>query len=79
MKDVFLLHRCDAWHTPDSMELIAVFTEHRYLEAYLRKMKFWREITQEEIDELLSSYQTQGRDTNYFILPQKINPEYIRN
>lgn len=75
---VYLLYRCDAWHSYSSMELIAPFSSFENMMEYLRRKKKEFHLTTSDLEELKNNRQTQGRDENYLyesdyldVLPEK--------
>lgn len=74
--EITLLFSADAWHSTSSKELVAVFSDRNELEEYLSEMENQGELTDEDIAMLYRIDQTQGRDLNYSITTEKINPRY---
>lgn len=75
-KNVILLYSTDAWHSNSSQELIGAFSDQDKLDKYLSKMEQANKLTDEDMMMLANHGQTQGRDTNYLIETEKLNPEY---
>nr|DAE55300.1 MAG TPA: hypothetical protein [Caudoviricetes sp.] len=75
-KNVILLYSTDAWHSHSSRELIGAFSDQDKLDKYLSEMEQADELTDEDMMMLANHGQTQGRNTNYLIETEKINPEY---
>lgn len=75
---VIILYSTDAWHTHISRELVGVFSNQDELNKYLSKMEQAKELTDYDMSMLVSQNQTQGRDTNYLVETEKINPKYER-
>jgi len=68
--EIYLLYSCDAWHTYSSMKLLGVFDNMNTMaENYLTSL-----LSVEEVAEILENSQTQGRETNYIILTEPLNP-----
>lgn len=76
--EVIILYSTDAWHTHTSRELVGVFSGQDELNKYLSKMERADKLTNEDMTMLISHNQTQGRDTNYLVETEKINPKYER-
>lgn len=76
MDTVLILYETDAWHTHASKSIIGVFSGADELNAYLQKMVRKRRISQDDYEELLSQNQTQGRQDNYMIEEEDVNPKY---
>lgn len=76
--EVIILYSTDAWHTHSSRELVGVFSGQDELNKYLSKMERADKLTNEDMTMLISHNQTQGRDTNYLVETEKINPKYER-
>lgn len=74
--NVILLYSTDAWHSHSSRELIGAFSDQEKLDKYLSKMERANKLTDEDMIMLANHGQTQGRDTNYLIETEKLNPEY---
>ena len=66
--EVYLLHTANQWHEHSSMRLVAAFTTMEYLINYIDDLE------EGEIEQLVELGQTQGRETNYVILTEKLNP-----
>lgn len=69
--EIIILYSCDAWHSHASKEVLGVFTDWNtmvvnHLEKYLNR---------DEIIELKSG-QTQGREQNYIVEIETLNPIY---
>lgn len=73
---VIMLYSTDAWHSQSSRELVGVFSGQGELNRYLSEMEQANELTDEDMAMLVSQNQTQGRDTNYLVETEKINPKY---
>lgn len=73
---VIMLYSTDAWHTHTSRQLIGVFSDQGELNRYLSEMEQANEMTDEDMAMLVSQNQTQGRDTNYLVETEEINPIY---
>ena len=73
---VLMFYECDVWHTRSSMNLLGAFSDMLRLEDYLDKMRKDKKITEDDIEELRHSGQTQGKEINYYIDTQILNPEY---
>lgn len=71
---LFLLYRCDAWCTSNSMELIAPFTSFDLAAAYLRSKRCELRLTEEDLDSFVRQRQTQGRNENYYCEEVEVNP-----
>ena len=70
MKTVFLLSSCDEWHSYSSIRLIGLFAEMSMLIDYLKKND---NLSHQEIEQLCTIRQTQGRHVNYIIEELKVN------
>lgn len=73
---VLLFYECDAWHSRDSMNLKGVFSGMFALEDYLAKMLENDEIDEDDITQLRRHGQTQGRQDNFMIETETLNPDY---
>lgn len=69
-KEIYLLHTANQWIEHDSMRLVAAFTNIENIILYLENT-----LNSEDLQELESNMQTQGKETNYVILTEKLNPE----
>lgn len=76
MNEVQLLYSCDAWHSWASHKLIGVFSDRKFLEAYFDKMEKAGILDSEDRENLSQLNQTQGHETNFDILTEKLNPKY---
>ena len=76
--NVIMLYSTDAWHTHNSRELVGVFSNQDELNKYLSKMKRAGKVSDEDMAMLINYNQTQGRDINYLVETEKINPKYER-
>lgn len=74
--NVILLYSTDAWHSNSSRELIGAFSDQDKLDKYLSKMEQANKLTEEDMIMLANHGQTQGRNTNYLIETEILNPEY---
>ena len=72
MKTVFLLSSCDAWHSYSSFRTIGVFSTLKLLVRYLKR---YDKLTEQDIFQILSIGQTQGRNVNYFTERLNVNPK----
>jgi len=72
MKTVFLLSSCDAWHSHSSFRTVGAFSTLKLLVGYLKK---YDKLTQQEIWQMISIGQTQGRKVNYFAEKLDVNPK----
>lgn len=75
-EEVTLLYSTDAWHSQSSRELLGAFSGQDELDKYLSDMERANRLTDEYMVMLARHGQTQGRDTNYLIETEKLNPEY---
>jgi hypothetical protein len=73
MKKVFLLSSCDAWHSHNSMRTIGVFSTLKMLVGYLKR---YDKVTKQDILQIISIGQTQGRNVNYYVEWLKVNPKF---
>ena len=73
-----LLYTCDAWHSQGSMSLQGIFTDEKAFKQYLDDMRKDKKnkLSREDIQELCQYNQTQGRDLNYLIEIEDLNPSY---
>ena len=73
-----LLYTCDAWHSHRSKSLQGIFTDEKAFKQYLEDMRKDKKnkLSREDIQELRQYNQTQGRDLNYLIDIEEINPQY---
>jgi hypothetical protein len=71
MKTVFILSSCDAWHSHSSFRTIGVFSTLKILIGYLKK---YDKLTEQDILQIISIGQTQGRKVNYFAERLHVNP-----
>lgn len=62
---IFLLYRCDAWHSVASKELIASFTSFEQVMAYMRGNQLKFRLLNREVEEFELHGQTQDREENY--------------
>ncbi|MDR3266215.1 MAG: hypothetical protein LBT24_01410 [Tannerella sp.] len=76
MKEIYLLYSCNAWHSYDSFRLMGVFTNKKALQRYLSGMGKAKMLTKEDLEQLRRDKQTQGKERNYLIEEQEINPKY---
>lgn len=76
MDEVCLLYSCDAWHSWESHNMIGAFTPRGALDKYLDAMKKDGKLDADDMSNLQSINQTQGKDTNYNILTETLNPKY---
>jgi hypothetical protein len=76
MNEVLLLYSTDAWHSHSSRELLGAFSRQDELDKYLSDMAQANRLTDEDMVRLVRHRQTQGRDTNYLIETEKLNPKY---
>ena len=72
MKEVFLLSSCDAWLSHSSMRTIGVFSTLKLLIRYLKR---YDTLSEQDILQIISILQTQGRGVNYCVERLKINPK----
>lgn len=75
-QEIILLYSADAWRSHSSMRLEGVFSGRDTLNSYLNQMKCCDELTDYDLQMLSEQNQTQGRDTNYLIETETINPSY---
>jgi hypothetical protein len=73
MKKIFLLSSCDAWHSHNSMRAIGVFSTLKLLVGYLKR---YDKLTKQDMIQIISIGQTQGREVNYCIETLKVNPKF---
>ena len=73
MKTVFLLSSCDAWHSYSSFRTIGVFSTLKILVRYLKK---YDQLTEQDILQIISIGQTQGRGVNYCAERLRVNPNF---
>ena len=73
-----LLYTCDALHSHGSMSLQGIFTDEKAFKQYLEDMRKDKKnnLSREDIQELYQYNQTQGRELNYLIEVEEINPQY---
>lgn len=76
MEEVKILYETDVWHSHSSKEIVGVFSDADELDIYLKKMVRKRKITQEDYEELLRQNQTQGRQNNFMIEEEELNPKF---
>ena len=73
MKTVFILSRCDSWHSYNSMRTIGVFSTLKLLIRYLKK---YDDVSEHDIFQIISIGQTQGRKVNYYVEMHNVNPKF---
>lgn len=76
-QECLILCVCDIHHTKNTQQIISVFTDKKLL--IHNAMKHAEEspdgeLTPEELDGIMFHNQTQGREYNYIILTEKLNP-----
>ena len=71
MNTVLLLSSCDAWHSYQSFRTIGVFSTIKTLVRYLKK---YDKLSRQDIEQLSSIGQTQGRQVNYFVEELEFKP-----
>lgn len=76
MNEVLLLYSTDAWHSHSSRELLGIFSGQNELDKYLSDMERANRLTDEDMVMLVRHKQTQGRDTNYLVTTEILNPQY---
>jgi hypothetical protein len=72
MKTVFILSSCDAWHSYSSFRTIGVFSTLKIVVRYLKK---YDKLTGQDILQIISMGQTQGRKINYYVEKLNVNPK----
>ena len=72
MKTVFLLSSCDAFHSYSSLCTIGVFSTLKMLFGYLKR---YDKLTEQDIIQIISIGQTQGREVNYNVERLIVNPK----
>lgn len=73
---VIILYSTDAWHSHSSEEMLGIFSDRGKLNEYLQKLSKDVGLTDYDMELLQSINQTQGREANYRISTEKINPKY---
>ena len=73
MEKVLLLSSCDAWHSYSSFRTTGIFSDMKKLIAYLKKKD---KLSKQDINQLSTIRQTQGKQVNYFIEELIINPKF---
>lgn len=76
MKQADILYSCNPWHEHSSLEILGVFTSPAKLRKYLNDMKKAGLIDDDDLDMLNELHQTQGRDLNYIIVNEGLNPKF---
>lgn len=75
MKKVFILFTCDAWHTNESRRILTVGTSlefcHRIAKQHAEEEN--DPLSEEDLNHLKSTNQTQGLDENYLIEEFSVN------
>jgi hypothetical protein len=77
MKKVYLLYTCDIWHSNDSKSLLGVFTQVLSAETFAlinAQEGEEGELTHEHCKQLCDKAQTNGREENYIIETEELNP-----
>lgn len=74
--EVHILYSTDAWHSRSSRELLGVFSDLETLDEYIYKMRRKAKLSDEDLAGLNRENQTQGRDTNYLVITEILNPQY---
>lgn len=75
-EEVHILYSTDAWHSHSSRELIGVFSDRETLDGYVYKMRRKAKLSDDDLAGLNREDQTHGRDTNYLITTEILNPQY---
>lgn len=70
-QEVYILFSCNQWHEHDSKRLVACFTDTNNVLDYVFKF-----LSSDDAKNLIDNGQTQGRETNYILNTEKLNPEY---
>ena len=73
MKTVLLLSGCDAWHNYCSFRTIGIFSNMKTLVRYLKK---YDKLSRQDMKQLSTIGQTQGRRENFFIEELTVNPTF---
>lgn len=76
MKQAYILYSCNAWHEHSSKRLLGVFTRPAMLDKFLIAMKKRSLINDNDMDMLLEHFQTQGKNINYMIEMEDLNPKF---
>lgn len=74
--EVILFYSCNAWHNCSSMDLMGVFTDQTAFGQYLKDMKEDGLLSEEDMEQLTELNQTQGKELNYQIMNEELNPVY---
>ena len=73
MEKVLLLSSCDAWHSYSSFRTTGIFSDMKKLIAYLKKKD---KLSTQDINQLSTIRQTQGKQVNYIVEELKVNPKF---
>lgn len=75
MKNVFILFACDAWHTNESRRILTVGTSLDWCQKIAKRHAEEEEdpLSDEALEQLKSTNQTQGLDENYLIEEFSLN------
>jgi len=73
VKEIYILSSCDAWHSYDSFRTVGAFSMLKMLIRYLKK---YDKLTEQDIEQIISIGQTQGRKVNYCVERLHVNPKW---
>lgn len=74
--EVILFYSSNAWHNYGSMDLEAVFTDQKAYARYLQDMRKDGQLSAGDIRQLEEINRTQGRELNYMMVTEELNPAY---